>query len=113
MVTARLQEENQAKTTLAELEAMDLDSSDFERKFSAFQRSVIAHAEAEEREEFERLGSYLDPSRLELLRKAVEVAEQLAPTRPHPGVESAMANLLVGPFAAMIDRARDALAKKS
>ncbi|GAB4585097.1 hypothetical protein Ntsu_29290 [Nocardia sp. IFM 10818] len=43
------------------------------------------------------------------MRRAVEIAEALAPTRPHAGVESVGANLLVGPFAAMLDRARDAI----
>lgn len=112
VVMARLQEESEAKQTLSELEDMDLDSSAFEQKFSMLQSAVIAHAEAEEREEFGRLGSYLDPARLERMRRAAEIAEQLAPTRPHPGLESAAANLLVGPFAAMIDRARDALSAK-
>ncbi|WP_239071904.1 hypothetical protein [Amycolatopsis sp. SID8362] len=34
-------------------------------------------------------------------------AEAVGPTRPHPGVESATANLLLGPPAAIMDRARD------
>jgi hypothetical protein len=47
------------------------------------------------------------------MRRAVELAEAAAPTRPHPGVESAKANLLAGPFAAMLDRARDVLSGKA
>jgi hypothetical protein len=47
------------------------------------------------------------------MRKAVEFAEKVAPTRPHPGVESASGNVLAGPFAAMIDRTRDAFSGKS
>jgi hypothetical protein len=43
----------------------------------------------------------------------VQLAESMAPTRPHPGVESATANLITGPFAAMLDRARDALSGKT
>ena len=35
-----------------------------------------------------------------------------APTRPHAGVESQVANLTAGPFAAMLDRARDAIVGK-
>jgi hypothetical protein len=38
---------------------------------------------------------------------AVRAAEAIAPTRPHPGVESAKLNFAVGPFASMLDRARD------
>jgi hypothetical protein len=44
------------------------------------------------------------------MAKAVRAAEAIAPPRPHPGVESAKTNLLVGPFASMLDRARDAIA---
>jgi hypothetical protein len=47
------------------------------------------------------------------MRKAVELAEAVAPTRPHPGLESRAANFLAGPFAAMIDRTREALAARS
>jgi hypothetical protein len=46
------------------------------------------------------------------MRAAVEFAEAVAPTRPHAGVESATANLLAGPFAAMLDRTRDAISGK-
>ena len=42
---------------------------------------------------------------------AVRAAEAIAPTRPHPGVESAALNFAVGPFASMLDRARDALSE--
>ncbi|MEU1959858.1 hypothetical protein [Nocardia sp. NPDC019304] len=45
------------------------------------------------------------------MRRTVELAETMAPTRPHPGVESATANVLVGPFAAMMDRAKDMISK--
>jgi hemerythrin superfamily protein len=112
VVQARLREENMAKRTLSELEELDIDSAEFDAKFRALQRAVLAHAESEEREEFGRLASYLDPSRLASMRRAAEIAEQFAPTRPHAGVESAAANILVGPFASMIDRARDALTGK-
>lgn len=37
------------------------------------------------------------------------IAESVAPTRPHPGVESATANLVLGPPIAIMDRARDAI----
>jgi hypothetical protein len=46
------------------------------------------------------------------MRKAVKLAESVAPTRPHAGIESGLGNALVGPFASMLDRARDALSGK-
>jgi hypothetical protein len=45
------------------------------------------------------------------MAKAVVAAEAIAPTRPHPGVESAKMNFAAGPFASMLDRARDLLAQ--
>lgn len=113
IIDARLYEENAAKQALAELETMDVMSSEFLSKFESFQAKVLAHAEAEEREEFELLGHVLDPLWLVRMRRAAEFAEAIAPTRPHAGMESAVANILVGPFVSMIDRARDAFAQKS
>jgi hemerythrin superfamily protein len=112
VIGARLREENAAKKALSELEKLDVDSPEFESGFRTLKSNVIAHAESEEREEFERLGTILDAPKLERMRKAVELAEAVAPTRPHPGIESPLANLLAGPFAAMVDRSRDALSGK-
>jgi hemerythrin superfamily protein len=111
IVSARLQEEREAKEVLTQLEKLDVDSSQFEEKFSAFRQDVIAHAEAEEREEFSRLAAGLDERQLHRMRKAVELAEKTAPTHPHAGVESRAANLAVGPFAAMLDRAKDLISR--
>lgn len=112
IVTARLREENEAKKALTELEKLDIASKEFETRLKDLERAVTGHADAEESEEFAKLGDKLDPKRLERMRKAVELAEAVAPTRPHPGIESPAANLLVGPFAAMMDRARDAIEAK-
>jgi len=111
VIAARLNEEHDAKKVLTDLESLDVESTEFEAKFRAFQAAVLAHAQSEEREEFEKLATKLDDARLQRMRKAVEFAEKVAPTRPHAGVESAAANLLVGPFAAMLDRARYAIGK--
>jgi hypothetical protein len=113
IVDARLQEENEAKKVLAELEDLDVGSAEFERQFALLQSSVLLHARAEEQNEFEQLVGVLDTERLDKMRKAVSFAESVAPTRPHPGIESPVANMLVGPFASMLDRARDAIAGKS
>jgi hemerythrin superfamily protein len=113
VIDARLQEENKAKKVLSKLEAIELDSPEFKTEFELLERSVVMHAAAEEREEFARLSGALDPDRLERMRTVAEFAEKTAPTRPHPGVESPAANLLMGPFAAMLDRARDAITGKN
>ncbi len=111
IVRQRLHEENQAKQELSEIEKLDVGSTEFDTKIRKLKAAVIAHAEAEEREEFNGLATALEPRRLERMRKAAEFAESVAPTHPHPGIESATANMLVGPFAAMVDRSRDAFSK--
>lgn len=113
VVEARLHEEQEAKQMLTELEKLDLESPEFESKFREFQSDVIAHAEAEEHQEFTKLEAALDDDQLTRMRKAVEMAEAIAPTRAHPMAgESATVNMLAGPFASMLDRARDALSGK-
>lgn len=113
VVDARLHEEHEAKKVLAELEKLDIESTEFETKFRAFEADVIAHAESEEHQEFAKLKSELDDEQLTRMRKAVALAEKTAPTRPHPTAgESAVTNMMAGPFAAMLDRARDAISGK-
>jgi hypothetical protein len=112
IVQARLDEETEAKKMLVEIEKLGMESSDFHVKLTILEAAVNMHAEAEEREEFAGLSEALDGKRLDRMRRAAEFAEAVAPTRPHPSIASATANLLVGPFAAMVDRARDALQGK-
>jgi hypothetical protein len=109
IVGQRLAEERTAKEMVAELEELDPDSDAFERAFNALERAVAAHAAAEEATEFAHLADEIDATRLERMQRAVAFAESCAPTPPRPGIESKAANLLIGPFASMVDRARDAL----
>jgi hemerythrin superfamily protein len=110
VVDARLTEEHEAKKQLQRLESMDIGSTEFLDELKRFQSAVIDHADREEAEEFGELQHDLDADDLKRMAGAVRAAEAMAPTRPHPGVESAKANLVVGPFASMLDRARDAIA---
>jgi hemerythrin superfamily protein len=112
IVATRLHEENEAKQALSLLEKLDVGSMEFETRFRALKTAVLAHAESEEEEEFDELADELDDAQLRRMRKAVAFAESVAPTRPHPGVESAAGNMLAGPFVAMVDRVRDALTAK-
>jgi hemerythrin superfamily protein len=109
VVEARLQEEHAAKEQLSKLESMDIASQGFLDELTAFRDNVIAHAESEEKEEFSKLQRELDGDELRRLASAVRAVESIAPTRPHPGVESAKLNFAIGPFAAMLDRARDVI----
>jgi hemerythrin superfamily protein len=107
VVDSRLQEEHKAKEQLSKLESMDIDSTEFIKELTKFREAVIDHAKHEEDEEFNKLQRKLDSDDRERMVKAVQAAEAIAPTRPHPGVESAKMNFAAGPFASMLDRARD------
>ncbi|EKF24327.1 hemerythrin HHE cation binding domain protein [Mycolicibacterium hassiacum DSM 44199] len=110
IVDARLEEEHEAKKSLSRLEKMDIASDEFLVELRKFRDEVIEHAENEEREEFGVLHDVLSAEDLKRMAGAVQAAEAIAPTRPHPGVESAKLNFAAGPFASMLDRARDAIA---
>ncbi|AGP65524.1 hemerythrin [Mycobacterium intracellulare] len=112
VVDKRLHEEHEAKTVLQRLEKLDVDSEEFTRELTKLRDAVIDHAEHEEHDEFAKLGEELSADELERMGRAAQLAEAIAPTRPHAGVESQVANLAAGPFAAMLDRARDAIVGK-
>ena len=111
VVRERLAEEEGAKETLAVLDGMDPEAPDFLPTLRALRADVIHHARAEERYEFREIRRYAEPEALAPLAQAVRAAEAMAPTRPHPNVQGAPANLLTGPVAALMDRTRDAVRK--
>jgi len=110
----RMAEENEAKKVLAELEKLDVQSSEFVSMFQQFRSSVLEHAEAEERDEFPLLhkGTF-DEEDLMKAGSKLETAEKTAPTHPHPSAKTTTMNYVAGPFAAMVDRARDLFSKGS
>ncbi|WP_275418982.1 hemerythrin domain-containing protein [Acrocarpospora phusangensis] len=109
VVKDRLREEKEGKEMLAQLDEMGTDHPDFPKLFDEFRTDVLAHAEAEELYEFAKLREEASGPQLRAMTAGVKAAEALAPTRPHPGVESAMKNLLLGPPTAIMDRTRDAI----
>ncbi|OKJ95181.1 hemerythrin [Streptomyces sp. CB03234] len=111
VVDERLAEERAAKETLAALDDMDTDDPKFLPRLQALRADVQAHARAEERYEFIHIRRSTDAAGLAAMARAVKAAEMMAPTRPHPGVESAAANVMVGPVAALMDRTKDAVRK--
>jgi hemerythrin superfamily protein len=107
---ARIKEESEAEELLKEMEKLDPSSAEFSKKLAKLHADVERHATAEETEEFPKVEQAEDADRLEKMGKAYEAAKALAPTRPHPSMpNTAAANVLVGPFTAVMDRARDAV----
>lgn len=105
----RMDEENEAKEVLAKLEKMHVDSEEFTTTFAQFRLDVLEHAHAEESQEFPIVESGIDLADREKARDRLWMAEKTAPTHPHPSARTTVANYVAGPFAAMLDRARDAL----
>lgn len=107
IVDARVAEERRIKELLVTMDKIGVEAEGFDTLLAQLRDDVLAHAEHEEREEFPRLRAEQDEDRLRAMAKAVRAAETIAPTRPHPGVESPVAHLLLGPPVALFDRARD------
>ncbi|NKE63479.1 hemerythrin domain-containing protein [Lentzea sp. PSKA42] len=111
IVDARVAEEHRAKELLSTMDNMGPDAEGFDTLLVQLRDDVLAHADHEEQAEFPLLRKVHDQERLERMAKAVEAAEAIAPTHPHPGVEGPVANLALGPLVAVVDRARDAIRK--
>jgi hemerythrin superfamily protein len=110
IANARIKEESKAEELLKEMEKLDTSSAEFTTKLAKLRREVENHAEAEETKEFPRVEEKETAERLQQMGKAYEAAKKMAPTRPHPSTPNTpAANMLIGPFAAVIDRARDAV----
>ncbi|WP_406724419.1 hemerythrin domain-containing protein [Streptomyces sp. GD-15H] len=107
VVEERLTEEKAAKETLAALEDLDTDDPKFMPQLLKLRQDVQEHARAEERYEFIHIRRSADATSLAAMAKAIKAAEAMAPTHPHPGVESAAKNVALGPVAALMDRTKD------
>jgi hemerythrin superfamily protein len=109
---ARTAEEAEGTKVLAKLEGMKPGSAEFTALFSEFRAAVVSHSEAEESSVLPLLRSGETPEALRRMARMFELAEQAAPTHPHPHTgTSAASNMITGPALAIIDHVRDALRK--
>ncbi|WP_055478592.1 hemerythrin domain-containing protein [Sphaerimonospora mesophila] len=111
VVADRLAEERAAKRLLAMMDRNGPQHPDFLSNLDELRIAVLTHARAEERYEFPRLRARTSAMERRAMALGLRAAEAMAPTRPRPGVESATRNLLFGPPAAIMDRARDLIMK--
>ncbi|MBT2439452.1 hemerythrin domain-containing protein [Streptomyces sp. ISL-36] len=106
---ARNEEESRANEALAELEDLDVHSAAFDARLRAFQQEVEDHARHEEQEEFPAIRAECEIEDRRAMGRRLQMAERMAPTHPHPGTAgSTAAQWTVGPFASLLDRAKDA-----
>lgn len=109
---ARNHEESEANKILAQLEKMDVTDPTFDARLAGFEQAVDKHADAEETEEFPRILERCNEDQRRGMGTLVLAAEKVAPTHPHPSAAgSHFKQLAFGPFASIIDRTKDAIAK--
>ncbi|GAA5058593.1 hemerythrin superfamily protein [Thermocatellispora tengchongensis] len=111
IIQDRLEEEHEAKQLLSQMDQAGTDAPDFMDNLEKLRTAVLEHARSEERYEFGRLRELTTDAERRAMAAGVKAAEAMAPTHPHPGVESATKNILLGPPAAIIDRTRDVIRK--
>ena len=110
VVATRRKEESEGEALLADLEKAGVDSPDFATGVAELQHAIEQHARAEEAEVFPLLRSGLDAQRRAQLAESFRLVEAVAPTHPHPHApDGEVGHVLVGSFAAIADRVRDAL----
>ena len=111
---ARNHEEEEATKVLYEIEKLDVGSPEFLSQIALLEQAVSDHAEHEEREEFPLVIAECDEDKRQSMGKKVRAAEKVAPTHPHPSAAgSPTAQYVMGPFASLLDRSRDALSSHS
>ncbi len=108
------QEHQELEELLKQLEGLQADDPEFPTCVARIQEVLADHVQDEESEQFPRMRAAIPTDTLVDLRDKVEMAEKVAPTRPHPGApHSEMFHKLVGPGVGMVDRLRDALSGRS
>jgi len=104
------QEHQELEELLKALEGLAPEEDGFAQCVSKIQEVLNDHVHDEEDEQFPRLREAVPADTLVDLRGKVEMAEKVAPTRPHPEApHSELFHKVVGPGVGMVDRLRDAL----
>ncbi|HTJ71774.1 MAG TPA: hemerythrin domain-containing protein [Actinospica sp.] len=108
ITVARDGEERRIAAMLAALEKLDVDGPAFAETFGTMGEAILMHTWYEEAEEFPAVKARLTLREQQRMGTWTQRAFALAPTHPHPAVAgSPVAQWTVGPFTALMDRARD------
>ena len=111
LVDHGIEEHQEVKRLLAEIEKLDPGSVEFTSKMDKVISSVREHVEEEEGDVLPKLRESTSAETREKLGSVVDSAKKVVPTHPHPLVPgTATAQLIAGPWATMVDKARDLLA---
>ncbi len=108
----RIGEQSKAEQMLSDMQDLDPGSEEFTARFLQLREAVLEHAAAEEDSTLPLLGEAETPQKLRDLGSRYERARASAPTHPHPhSSDTPPANRILGPVAAVVDRARHAMSK--
>lgn len=103
-----LEEHQEAKQLLADLQKMSPSDDGFEATFDRLVAAIRHHVEEEEQDLFPRVREALDEEELRELGETMEQLMSVVPTNPHPHApQRPPANLVAGPAAGALDRIRD------
>ncbi|MCB9429828.1 MAG: hemerythrin domain-containing protein [Actinobacteria bacterium] len=106
-----ISEHQELEELLKRLEGLEPGDEQWPEVVAALRETLADHVADEENDHFPRLRAEVPEDVLIDLRDKVEMAEQVAPTRPHPSApHSELFHKIVGPGVGMVDRLRDALA---
>lgn len=106
-----ISEHQELEELLKRLEGLEPGDEQWPQVVAALRETLADHIADEENDHFPRLRAEVPEDVLIDLRDKVEMAEQVAPTRPHPSApHSELFHKIVGPGVGMVDRLRDALA---
>ncbi|MCE3555384.1 hemerythrin domain-containing protein [Pseudonocardia sp. RS11V-5] len=103
------EEHNKLERIMKDLEGVDGDDPQFGILVADMTRALRHHAE-EEGQQFPKMRERMSNETLLELRRKVEAAKKIAPTRPHPDAPNAeLFHKLAGPGVGLVDRLRDRL----
>ncbi|MFR9806798.1 hemerythrin domain-containing protein [Pseudonocardia sp. RS010] len=108
------EEHNTLERIMKDLEGVDGDDPRFDTLVADLTRALRHHVQEEEGEQFPEMRRRMSQETLLELRRKVEQAKKVAPTRPHPGAPNEeMFHKMAGPGVGLVDRLRDRLTNRS
>jgi hemerythrin superfamily protein len=108
LVEHGIDEHQQLKQQLCQLDGMAADSPEYLTGFQKAMEMVQEHVGEEERDILPPIRQALSEEQLGVLGTAIMAAKKTAPTHPHPNIPpKPPLNLLLGPLYAVMDRMRD------
>lgn len=103
-----ISEHDEMKELLAKVEKLNPGSAAHSRTMMKVIESTQHHIDEEESDILNRLRSEVSEETLKRVGELVDKAKRIAPTHPHPNIPgTATAQLVAGPWAGLVDRARD------